>query len=271
MSLINYFFGYPGELSVQAYPAIENLKMASGVATASGYYLPRAYTLNTVTVTWSAATIADTVTIEIINGASVIDTIELETDDASLLYATSSPAAQFGVGSYINAIVYGTGTNTITDLHVSCELATAGPAEEVDDILPNIAIATADLQTIKPNITQYLKDGEVNFDVMVLNCKRELYGEIKMVEYDRRPDYTNDEMDTLLAKIRDYPKEAYLANRLKYAVVGWILMDNRLYDEADYFIQHAKSIPLRYYIDDDGDSAADDAEQSRADAPRFGR
>lgn len=271
MSIINYFFGYPGALTVQASPGSDNLKMASGVATDNGYYLPRAFTISTVTATWSAATIGEKVTIDIMSGASVIQSIEILPADADLLYATASPEYQIGTGAYLNAIVYGDGSNSITDLHMTLELNTAGAADDPDDVLPNIAIATADLQTIKPNITQYLKDGETNFDVITLNCKRELYGEIKMQEGGRRPDYTNDEMDALLAKVRDYPKETFLATRLKHMVVGWILMDNRLYEEGDYFIQHAKSIPIRYYIDDDGDSAADDSERTDTQFPRFGR
>ncbi len=271
MSIINYFFGYPGELAVPQTPLTENLKMATGVATASGYYLPRACTVASFSASWSAHGITDEVVVALVSSSATIDTLDIYAADGDLLAMTKSPGIQLGEGAYLNAVVDGFGSNTITDLHVTLELTTAGAADDPDDVLPNIAIATADLQTVKPNITQYLKDGETDFDVIVLNCKRELYGEIKMQEGGRRPDYTNDEMDALLAKVRDYPKETFLATRLKHMVVGWILMDNRLYEEGDYFIQHAKSIPIRYYIDDDGDSTADDSERTDTQFPRFGR
>lgn len=271
MSIINYHFGYAGALNVPAYALAENLKMASGVATNNGYLLPRGYTVNTATAAWTAATVGGEITVEIRSEAVVLDTITISDAEAADLTKTESPAYSLGVNSWLSVVVYGTGTNSIADLTVALELSTSGAAGDADDVLPNISIATADLQTVKPNITQYLKDGETDFDDIVLNQKRELYAVIKANERANYPGYTNAELDTLLAKIRDYPLEANLANRLKHMVVSFILMDNRLYDEAGYYLTHAKSLPLLYYIDDDASQTAEAGEVSQTQFPRFGR
>lgn len=271
MSIVNYHFGYPGALSVPVYASAENLKMSSGVSTPDGYLLPRGYTVNSVMVTWSAASVGDSVMVDVMSGATQLESIIILAADEDTKYKTASPAYTLGANAYLNVICYGVLENTITDLNVVLELSTSGAAGDPDDVLPNISIGTSDLQTVKPNITQYLKDGEYDFDDIVLNQKRELYGLIKAAERVNFPSYTNAELDTLLATIRDYPKEGNLANRLKNMVVGWILMDNRLYDEAGYYITHAKSIPLQYYIDDDASQTAESAEMSYTYAPRFGR
>lgn len=271
MSIVNYFFGYPGALSVPAFASAANLKMAGGVATADGYLLPRSYVVNRVIVTWSAANIGDEIDIDIMSGTTTLKSItlfEADEDDKTASFAMDSVLA---ADARLNAICYGYGTNTITDLHVAIELATSSASSDVDDVLPNIAIATADLQTIKPNITDYLKADETDFSVIVLNQKQELYAEIKGAERQHYHGYTNAELDTLLGTIRDYPKEQNLANRLKHMVVGWILMDNRLFDEGDYYIKHAKAIPLAYYIDANADSAVDYGEAAVVYSPRFGR
>jgi len=275
MSLVNYQFSYAGVLTPQALTPTA-LKMQDGIAAAAGYVMPRSCYLVSMTFIWSAASIGTDGGIVLWltrNSDREIDTQILPADVVTgYKLATSSINFAFDAGDTLGfvALCFGTG-ETITNLVVNVELSTASLSGTDDAVLENISVATADLQTIKPNILDYLKDGESNFTTAILNQKRELYAEIKMHERSNYPGYTNAELDVLLAKITDYPLECNLANRLKHMVVGWILMDNRLYEEGDYYIQHAKAIPMQYFIDVDADAAAGDSEKSETQYPRFGR
>lgn len=270
MSTISYIFGYPGELAAEAgVPAALNL--ASSLASGDGYYMTRAYYIQSIAITWSSAENISNSQLLLTNGETTLETIDIAYEDLAIGYVAAEGSAELAAGDRLSATLYAGVSASIYDLTVVVELSTVGVSEEAVDVLPNISVSTTILQTVKPNITQYLKDGEFSFEEIILNQKRELYGEIKMQEAGRRPTWSNADIDTLLAKVQDYPVEKFLQNRLKHMVVGWILMDNRLYEEADYYIQHGKSIPIRYYIDEDADSTAGDTEQSFSSAPRFGR
>lgn len=252
------------------------LQMNNGILADVGYTIPRSYYVLSMAVSWRGGSLPGGNFRVILTNDNVDIGLQAEITASDIANGYKIVSATSNISIIVNEHLgcYAETDNSadyLTDLMAVAELSSVAVTASDDDVLGNITVLTADLARIKPNIAQYLMDGETDFSEIILNEKRKLYSEIKLMERGNYPGYTNAELDTLLDKIKDLTKEQNLRTRLCYQVVGWILFYNRLYDEADYFIQHSKSVPLQYYIDDDSDSVTDESERSLLQMPRFGR
>ena len=137
--------------------------------------------------------------------------------------------------------------------------------------LDNITVGTTQLQAVRQNITDYLYDGQSDFSAQITEMKKQVFAEIKEHEKQNYTSYTNAELDTLLAKIKDMPTEGTLARKIATLTVVKIFADNRMYEDSEYYNTEAAAIPLAYYIDDDSDDTLDIDEDSKFNNVVFGR
>jgi hypothetical protein len=149
-------------------------------------------------------------------------------------------------------------------------------------MLDNITITIDDLENIVPDINSMKFDTQPNFDLIITDKKRELYGLIKqdyIGNYKTSSTFsflatygTNAQIDTTLADVRDLPNEEYLKNRLVRMVVAEIFRQNRQFDEMEVWEIEANKIPIKYYIDEDeSETVGVDEEVTSRRFPSFHR
>ena len=143
--------------------------------------------------------------------------------------------------------------------------------------LENIIVIESDLEKLQPNILD-MKFGEsANLDDIIAECKRMIYTHIKadyIANYrlDNPTFGTSDEIDSALAKVKDYPIEENIKNKVIRKAIAYIYRQNIDYTAAEVWDQEANIIPLKYYIDeDDSGTAGYDEEVTAKRFPSFHR
>lgn len=141
-------------------------------------------------------------------------------------------------------------------------------------MLDNINVYVSDLKKLVPDIETYQDEEIVSFDDIIQETKRKVYGLIKesfRADYKLSDTYTiaetNAEIDSDLEKVKDYPIEEYLKNKVMRISLADIFRMNGQYEEALIWDTEANKIPVKYYIDSDDDSIVDTNEE--AEAKRF--
>lgn len=126
--------------------------------------------------------------------------------------------------------------------------------------LSNVSVGKSDVQKFQPDVEDYLFNGQDINDVIAL-VKRSIEREIQI---------KNDVEDEDVSKIKDTTQK-YLHDRIIQDTLAQIYLQNGQLDKADVHQRLGASIPLRYYLDDDGDGVADDGEKDIAKNVFFGR
>jgi len=139
-------------------------------------------------------------------------------------------------------------------------------------VLTNITVGTDQLEIFKPDIENYLFEGQTDFSDQITAAKEEVYSEIKLQEQGNYPTSTDAQLVTILANIKDYSDTKPLQRYVSLISVALIMAGNGLLDESNYFRDMASRLRLQYYIDSDEDGVADSSENSIVNqAPFFGR
>ena len=146
-------------------------------------------------------------------------------------------------------------------------------------MLDNITVVISDLQRFVPDINDYKFSETVNFDQVINEQKRKLYG---MVKEDYRggyntvdsfySEYGSDSVDTILENIKDYPQEQYLKNRLIRMSLAEVFRSNKEWDDMSVWEEEANKIPIKYFLDtDDSGTVGFDEEITSRRYPTFHR
>lgn len=141
-------------------------------------------------------------------------------------------------------------------------------AESFDGPLKNIEVNSTTLAEYLPNITDYLLTdaGQANFDSFEKIVKRKTFREIcKKMGYDPL-----DVDADLYQKIKESDRTNNIRDRVHYDIVSEILLSNGLLDLAQIYSNKADSIPLEFYIDEDGDGI-EESERTVVKTKTFGR
>lgn len=273
MSTVSRDFSYSGQFKPGTGGAY---LQANGISTDVGHTMPRDYYVARFAASWRAGSLTTgdiVLTVQIDDVDTALEMSVAQTDVAGG-YKVAAAASLITIEQNSHLQVHAVGADAdvyLTDLLLSVELDTVTDLATSDDVLANIVVTTSDLKAVRPDIEQYLFPGESDFAKAILQCKKELYAEIKLQERARNLSYTNAELDTYLADIKDLPKEECLKQRLKYMVVATAFRDSRLFNEAEVYDSKAKAMPLQYFIDADDDDAAGDDEVENNFQVRLGR
>lgn len=137
----------------------------------------------------------------------------------------------------------------------------------------SIVVVTGDLQKLRPDITDYLFTDQEDYSDQIAMANREELRNISKQLRLEYPEHTEAEIGDLISKIKDHPVETPLKDRRVYLTLANIFGVNNLLDEAAYFRDLAKAIPLRYYIDANDDNVQGSDETRELDKHRitFGR
>lgn len=120
-----------------------------------------------------------------------------------------------------------------------------------DGPLKNIVVTTDTLKEYLPNITDYLLEdaGQSNFDSFEKIIKRKTFREIcKKLGYDPL-----DDGNDIYQKIKESDRTNNIRDRIHYDIISEILLANGLLELAEIYSNKADSVPLEFYIDEDGD------------------
>ena len=126
--------------------------------------------------------------------------------------------------------------------------------------LANITIAQSDIEKFQPDIAEFLFSGQSITDVIAI-VKRNLERDIAIKA---------DIDDADLSKIKDSGQK-YLYDRIIHETISHIYLQNNQLDKAEVHSKIAQSIPLRYYLDEDGDGVQDEGEKENLRHAFFGR
>jgi len=126
--------------------------------------------------------------------------------------------------------------------------------------LSNITVAQGDIEKFQPDISEYMFSGQSIADVVTL-VKRKLERDIQI-----KADIDDDD----LSKIKDLTQK-YLYDRIIQSTIAEVFLQNNLLDKASVHQKRADSIPIRYYMDEDGDDVADEGEKDIVKNVFFGR
>lgn len=137
-------------------------------------------------------------------------------------------------------------------------------------ILANISVVDADLTNIKGDIANYKFSGQSDFTNEISSAKRKIYRELKAEYATLYPSYTDTELETHLDNVKDLPSQ-YLKDGVVYQSLANIMLANEMPELAGYYLDMAKAIPLKAYVDEDSDSVVDDSEELYAPRATFGR
>lgn len=137
----------------------------------------------------------------------------------------------------------------------------------------NIAITTLELKKIRPDIEDYLFEGQSDFSDQVESADREEYRNISKQLRLEYPENTEAEIGTLISKIKDHTVEKTLHDRRVFLTLAAIFGVNTMLPESDYYRQRAYEIPLRYFIDsnDDDIQGEDETRDIESRKITFGR
>jgi hypothetical protein len=149
-------------------------------------------------------------------------------------------------------------------------------------MLDNISVKIGDLEKYVPDIQEKLFVEQVNFEEVIDEQKRKVYGFVKenyKANYNVNDNLslvstygTSDELDTKLLDIKDYPQEQYLKNKIARLAIAEIYRQNRMYDDMQIWEDEANKVPIKYYIDvDDSGTVGYDEEVSARRYPTFHR
>lgn len=274
MSTVSYNFSKAGQFK----PGVGGsyLQMLNEISSDVGYTMPRDYYIARIAASWRSGSLTT---------GNIVLTVQVDDADTALAMTVAQADVSGGYkvaaattvitidqNSHLQAHAVGADANVyLEDLLFTVELDTVTDVATSDAVLANISITTSDLKAVRPDIEQYLFPGETDFSKAILQCKKELYSEIKLQERSRNLEKTNAELDTYLEDLKDLPKEECLKQRLKYMVVATAFRDSRLFNEAEVYASRAKAMPLQYFIDADDDDAAGDDEVESNFEVRFGR
>lgn len=136
--------------------------------------------------------------------------------------------------------------------------------------LTNIAVLDADLTNIKGDIADYQFSGHADFAPEILTAKRKIYGKLKSEYSANFPSYTDAELETKLANVKDLPN-TYLFDKIVYQSIADILLANEMGELYRYYLDKADQIPMKFYVDEDTDSVVDSDEEHYAKKTTFGR
>ena len=149
-------------------------------------------------------------------------------------------------------------------------------------MLDNIVIKISDLEQLVPDVRDKMFSEQINFDDVVTEQKRKVYGAVKE---DYKSNYnvndnlsfviqygTSDEIDTKLQDIKDYPNEQYLKRKLVRLSLAEIYRQNRMWDDMDVWENEQNKIPVKYYLDvDNSNTVGFDEEVTARRFPSFHR
>jgi hypothetical protein len=137
----------------------------------------------------------------------------------------------------------------------------------------NIVLTTPDLKKVRPDIDIFLFEGQDDFSNQIEAANREEYRNVSKQLRLEYPDYTEAEITSLIAKVKDHPVEETLKDRRVYITLALIFSGNDRYDESDHYRMLAEKTPIRYFIDsnDDGVQGTDETRNLESKKITFGR
>ena len=135
--------------------------------------------------------------------------------------------------------------------------------------LQNVLVNTTTLKEYVPNIEDYLltDSGQTDFESFEKVVKRKVYREICKKLGENPLDDGNDD---IFHKIKDSDRTYNIRDKVHYAVVAEIYLANGLLELAEIYSNKYNSVPLDFFIDEDGDGIEED-ERTKVKTKSFGR
>ena len=141
-------------------------------------------------------------------------------------------------------------------------------SETFDGPLKNIEVNTNTLKEYLPNVSDYLltESGQTTFDSFEKIVKRKTFREIcKKMGYDPL-DVDGD----IYQKIKESDRGNNIRDRIHYGIISEILLANGMLELAEIYSNKSQSVPLEFYIDEDGDGI-EESERTFVKTKTFGR
>lgn len=142
-------------------------------------------------------------------------------------------------------------------------------------VLANITVDITTLKKIRPDILRFQYRSEeaesTDFPDEILRAKTTLYREVLKKERREYSGYTEAELSTRLAAVKDLPDVEYLSERGSLRAIAFIMKANGDLDMHDSYSKDADNVDLIYYVDLDADSAVTDDEKRQIKSVSFSR
>lgn len=126
--------------------------------------------------------------------------------------------------------------------------------------LSEITVATSDLIAEKGDIENYLLGSETTFAVKIIEGKRVIFEEIKRHYEAIHSGETEAEVVTALALVKD-KEEGLIKKKIVLTTIALIMRSNEMLPMFQEYNQYSKSVPLKYYIDENEDDVVDLSEE----------
>ena len=134
--------------------------------------------------------------------------------------------------------------------------------------LDNITVVLADLVAVKPDIARFGPTSGYAFANEIEQAKKEVYRIIREDYKKDYPDYTEAELDTDLAEIKDRTG-GYVKDKVIFQCLADVVKANEMLDLGKVYQDKANAINARSYVDLDSNSVVDNTERRNPQEKEF--
>ena len=136
--------------------------------------------------------------------------------------------------------------------------------------IDGIAIVLSDLVGVKADIARFGPSTGYTFATEIEKAKKEIYRIIREDYKKDYPNYSEAELDTDLATIKDMTGE-YLKDKIVFQCLSDIMLANEMPDLWEMYKNKAKAINAIAYVDIDSDDVVDETEKRHTENVHFVR